>query len=177
MTLPKVLVENIIEPRFNLDVASMNVVKLKSDLLKNLHLEIRGSHLFGTKEKTFSEELLYDASLKNEFRDYIIKHGGYLIQESNYFEISTELLSELSKATMLVNSRVLLFWRGVTIDDLTVRKILTAGLGFLIGSISYAELVFQIKKLIPKGTFEVSVKYQKDAFVLIGVEQPVFSKI
>lgn len=175
-SIPKVLVENIIEPRFNLNVANMQVTKIKSELLKNLDLSLRGNFLFVVKDRSFSEELLYDSSLEKDFREYIIKHGGYLIQEKNYFEISPDLLSELTRATMLINSRVLLFWRGITIDDLTVKKILTAGLGFLIGSISYPELLLLIKKEIPNETFEVSVKYQTNAYVMIGIEEPVFSR-
>lgn len=175
-TIPKVLVENLLEPRFNLDVASMSVVKFRTDLLKNLSLQLRGNFLLGQKDKSFSEELLNDSGQQSQFREYVMKHGGYLVNESNYFQIDPKRLSEMSKATMLINSRVLLFWRGITLGELAVKKILTAGLGFLVGSISYAELLVIVQSHVPKGTFEVSVKYQTNAYVLIGIEAPVFQR-
>lgn len=173
--IPNVLVENLLEPRFNLDVEKSKVAKIKVDLLSDLDLVIRTGLFFNQKDEIVSGELLFDGSHRDKFRKKIIKQGGFLLNDNNYKKIGYELLTEMTKATMLSNQRVVLFWRGLILDDVRVKKILTAGLAFLIGSITDAELPILIRDIIPTGTFEISIKHKKDAYVIIGVEEEPFS--
>lgn len=173
--IPTILVEHALEPRFNLNVEKVQVAKIRIDLLENLNLVIRTGLFLNQKDETVSGELLFDGSHKDLFRKKVIKQGGYLLSDDNYKKISYKLLSEMTKATILSNQRVFLYWRGLILDDVRVKRILTAGLAYLVGSITQAELSILIRDIIPRGTFEISIKHLKDAYVIIGIEEPPFS--
>lgn len=164
------------EPRYNLDTDKMKVVKFSSDLLRSLQLILNYKILGGLTRKNheFDITLSFDLDLKEKFKHLVTKQDGYLNEGDNYIDVDKRLLTENTKVTILNNSRVILFWRGVKLNEYTIRRILTLGLSYLIGALTRAELYYYIRQVIPKGTYQVTVRHRENAFVLIGVEEPIF---
>lgn len=162
-------------PRFNLKIEDMDVVLFSGQLIENIVLQVSYSDLMGfQRTKTFDETLAYDEIERNKFRKLVIKRDAYLEVDSNYFEISKEFLSKGTQSTMLTNSRVVVFWRGLTLTDFQVKRLLTLGLLYLVQGLTKAELIFHIRETIPKGKYEVFIQERKNSFVIIGVEEPIF---
>lgn len=175
--LNKVLVEKKVNPRFNLHVDKTNVVKFTSELLIGLDLTVCSNSIIGTSNKKteFGENLSYNQSAKDLFKRLVLNKKGYLENESNYFYVDDKYVSENHKVVTLKNTRVLLYWSGIELNSLEIKRILTVGLNFLIGNMSYAELYYFVSTIIPKGTFEVEINYKANAFVLIIIEERIFS--
>lgn len=175
--LKQILLSVDIVPRFNLNVEEIKIVKFSSQLLENLNLILNYKRMLSMSRTTkeFDETLSYKRDMKQVFKKLVTKQDGYLDNESNYFYVDKQFLTKGTKTVSLRNTRVILFWRKIDIEDKVVKRILTLGLLFLIGEISIAELTFMIKKLIPNNTFEVSIKYKKNTYLLIGIEKPIFS--
>lgn len=163
-------------PRFNFDTERMEVVKFSSDLLLNLDLKIFYK-IFGTYKKieNFEDSITYDKELGNKFRSLVLRKKGFLEEESNYLKVSENFIREESNVTTLRNSRVILFWRGLYLKDIDIKRILTLGLSYLIGVISKAELINEISFIIPKGAYEVSFNHKENCFMIIGIEAPIFN--
>lgn len=173
--LHDVLVENSIDPRFNLNVESMRMVKYTSELFESLDLNIISNHILGEKITLFSENLSYNERAKRKFKHLVIHRKGYLENISNYFFVDRKYVSDDSYVVTLRNTRVLLYWRGFDLEEHNVKRILTLGFCFLTGNLSTAELYYYISILFPKGSFEVNIKYKSNTFVLITIEKPLFS--
>lgn len=84
-------------------------------------------------------------------------------------------LAKNTKVTTLVNTRVILFWRNVRLEDTVKKRIISLGLLYLMRKISKAELLFYIREILPSGSLEVTIRYKVNTYVLIGVESPLFS--
>jgi hypothetical protein len=162
-------------PRLNLNINSMNTLIMIKDLIKDVDLTMKvNSGLFGSIVN-YSEEIIYNDELAAGFTKHVLNKKGYLIEESNYFDVDKKNLSYGTNVFVLINTRVLLFWRDVNLDETMKKRIITLGFALLINKISLAELYFFIKEALPPITCEVSVSYKKNTYVLIGVEGPVFS--
>jgi hypothetical protein len=169
-------ISKIIVPGRNFNLDEVRLAKFSSELIDTLTLSLRVERLLGINSLVyFDETVSYDKNEKTRFKNLVLKRSGYLENEDNYIAISEDLMSANSKATTLRNSRVTLLWRGFDLNDVNVKRIISLGLTFLLEGITKAELIFEIKKLIPKGIFEVSVKNRLNTYVLISVEAPVFS--
>lgn len=162
-------------PRFNLDLSRMDVVKFSSELLQNLNLLLSYKRLGFYRKKLFDETLTYNKLFGDSFKELVLDKHGYLEEEENYFELSKEYVSKDTNTILLRNSRVILYWRSFELDQIMIKRILTLGLLFLIGSINKAELYFYIRRIIPDGTYEISIRNKENSFVLIGIEKPLFS--
>lgn len=158
-----------------LDVENKQAVKFSSDLVKDLKLIINYREFFKSKEKQFDETLTYVQDDSSLFKTLVLKKKGYLSDKSDFNVIDSSMLTTKTKATTLRNTRVILFWRSLELKEYTISRILTLGLLFLIGNISLAELVFYIKLELPEGDFEVKIIQQKNNYVVIGIEKPIFS--
>lgn len=162
-------------PRFQLDVKKISVVKFSNELLMNLNLNFRfNDNLFRKMTKTFDETLSYNNVQKEIMRTIVTRKGAFLFEDSNFFEVDKVNLSEYTKLTTLRNSRVLLYWRNLELDNEVIKKIITLGLCFLLEIITYAELYFYISQFIERGSYEITIKYVKNSYVLIGIESPIF---
>lgn len=146
------------DSRFNLDVNKMEVVKFSADLLQTLTLNVNYMTLTGRTVRNFDETLAYVSSEKDKFYNLVTKRKGYLQEDSNYYQIDKSILSEDREAIILANSRVILFWRGLTLNEWQIKRIITLGLLHLIGQLTVGQLYIQVKDIIPKGIFEVSIK-------------------
>lgn len=164
-------------PKFELDINNLKIVKYSSEFLLNLNLSLTYKNvLMVTSYKEFDETLSYSYEAKEKAKQLILNRGGYFHDDSNFFEVEDE--KRISKGTnimMIRNSRVTLFWRNVILSYDQKKRILSLGLGYMIGIISYAELYYCIQRALPKGSYNVSVKTIPKTFVLIGVEGELFS--
>lgn len=176
MDLKSLLLRNEILPGFNINVETIDVVKFSSELLQNLNLLLnyRTKVYIVRNTYKFDETLSYNENQKKKFKRLVTEQDGYLENESNYFTVKKEFLSRNTKTVTLRNSRVILFWRKLELKDNEVKRILSLGLSFLIGSITLAELYFYVRRIVPKGIYEVSIRYKKNSYVLIGIEKPIF---
>lgn len=166
----------ILSPGFQLNGEKLKIVKFTSDLLINLDLMVKFDFLKVVPSfYNFDETLSYDQSKREVFRKIVLNKGGYLLEDSNFFEVDQSRLSPETKLTTIRNSRVSLFWRGVELTEVNVKRILTLGLAFLLGIISQAELVLEIKQEIKNDNYLISIKIEKNTYVRIGIETPVFS--
>lgn len=108
----------------------------------------------------------------------LLKDKGYLNDEENYISVDSKFLSEYTQSITLRNSRVILYWRNLDLKYNDAQRIISLGLGYLIGAISKPELLYEIKETIINESFDVSISinHKKNAFVLIGLEGPIFDK-
>jgi hypothetical protein len=167
---------NDLSPEHDFDLNKVKLAKFSSDIVETLNLDLNVKKNFGVRKLVhFDETISYNEVESNKFFNLLLKKGGYLNEENNYLVINEKELSENSKATSLRNTRVILLWRGLDLEEVNVKRILSLGLAFLLEGITKAELYFEIRNLIPKGTYEVSVKHKLKTYVLISVEAPVFS--
>lgn len=161
------------DPRFNLDFDNMKTVTNSKFLIDKLNLMLEYNSLFGKKEYLFDEKLLYDKDFFR-WRKLIFDKDAYLKDDSNYYKLDESMLrEENSSATILRNSRVLLYWKGLELDKTVVKRILTLGLSYIIGHISKAELLFKIRNNLPMGMYEVTVKGDRYKFIIITIYNPV----
>jgi hypothetical protein len=161
------------EQRINLD--DVKLVKFSSDLVTNLDLNLKIGHILGISSLVkFDETISYSEKQGTRFKHFVVKKHGYLINEDNYIKVNEKYMSSNSKATTLRNLRVVLFWRGFDLDDISCKRIITLGLVYLLENMSKTELQVAIRKVIPAGIFEVSVERKLKTWVLIGVEVPIF---
>lgn len=163
-------------PEFNFKIEDMNIVKFTVELLTNLDMTTVSKSFINNRQITnFDDAVGFDEAEKNKFRNVVLYKDGYLLEESNYFRLNKDILTQGSDACTLRNQRVILYWRGIQLKDKHIRRILTMGLSLLIGAISEAELYTEVYKIIPRGTFEVFLRHSKKTFVLIRIEEPIFS--
>jgi hypothetical protein len=108
------------------------------------------------------------------FHNIITKKEGVLEEESNYFWVDDNLLSDNGKACTLRNTRVILYWRGINLEDFVVKRILTLGFDFLIMGFTKDELLAKVLQTLPPGTFEIKIKFDRKVYVLITIEEPIF---
>jgi hypothetical protein len=162
-------------PRFELNVDNKKVVKFSTDLVYGLDLELSYKKLIGRTTLTFDENVTYDKDESSKFRNLITIKDGYLSKDENFFEVDSSKLSENTKVTTLVNTRVILFWRNVRLEDTVKKRIISLGLLYLMRKISKAELLFYIREILPSGSLEVTIRYKVNTYVLIGVESPLFN--
>jgi hypothetical protein len=167
--------ENL-ELKLDLDLDRKKVVKFAEELVLGLDLTIQSSSKVGflSKTKKFAQDITYNTERGNDFRNQVISNKGYLFNEKNYFFVDDRYTMRKSNVVTLTNSRVILFWRGVKLDDDAVKRIITLGLGYLIKTLTYAELYYNISKIIPDGDFNVSIRSKENTYVLIGVEKHPF---
>jgi hypothetical protein len=166
----------VTSPSLLTDVKRLDVVKFSSELLLNLDLSLKyNDRLFKGKTIRFSETLSYDNDVKLKARVIALDKNGYLFEDSNYFEVEKIHLDEYTNLTTLRNSRVLLYWREVEISEFVVKRLLTLGLWFLINIITKAELIFYIQQAINNNSYNISIKYVENTYVIIGIEGPIFS--
>jgi hypothetical protein len=160
----------------DLDLDRKKVVKFAEELVLGLDLTIQRSSKVGflTKTKKFAHDITYNVERGNSFRNEIISNKGYLSNEKNYFSVSDKYTTKNTSVVTLTNSRVILFWRGVKLDEEAIKKIITLGLGYLIKTLTYAELYHNIYQIIPDGDFNVSIRSKDNTYVLIGVEKHPF---
>lgn len=162
-------------PGFNFDYENMKVVRFTNDLIERVDLLIKRSGLFKVKLVEFDETLAYDNVQRSKFRNIITNQGGYLDDVSNYFELPNAILQVGSSAITLRNSRVTLYWRGIELDEIQKKRIITLGFTYLLDIIKESELVFWIREIIPKGVHEVYIRSKPNTFVLITIEKPILS--
>jgi hypothetical protein len=162
-------------PRFELNVDNKKVVKFSTDLVYGLDLELSYKKLIGRTTITFDENVTYDKDESSKFRNLITIKDGYLSKDENFFEVDSSKLSKNTKVTTLVNTRVILFWRNVRLEDTVKKRIISLGLLYLMRKISKAELLFYIREILPSGSLEVTIRYKVNTYVLIGVESPLFN--
>jgi hypothetical protein len=162
-------------PRFELNVDNKKVVKFSTDLVYGLDLELSYKKLIGRTTLTFDENVTYDKDESSKFRNLITIKDGYLSKDENFFEVDSSKLSKNTKVTTLVNTRVILFWRNVRLEDTVKKRIISLGLLYLMRKISKAELLFYIREILPSGSLEVTIRYKVNTYVLIGVESPLFN--
>lgn len=164
-------------PRFELDVDKLKIVKYSNEFLLNLNLSLTYKNvLMITSFKEFDETLSYSYEAKEKAKQLILNRGAYFHDDSNYFDVvDKENVSEGTNISLIRNSRVTLFWRNVELSDNQKKRILSLGLSYMIGVISYAELYYCIQRALPKGSYNISVRTVPKTFVLIGVEKEVFS--
>lgn len=165
----------LINPKLTLNLEDLQVVDSSASLLYGLDLKVNQKYFTGRKVKEYDVSIMESPIKKDSFTKSIFRRKGYLEEEQNYFEVPSKYVSEDTEVTLLTNSRVVLFWRGFKLNEFTVKRILSLGLLYLMGEITQAELVFNIRENLPNGSFEVSVKYQTNTYVLIGIEKPIFS--
>lgn len=166
----------IFSPKFQLNGEKLEIVKFSSDLLLNLDLTFKFDHLKVIPSiYIFDETLSYDNRIREKLKNIIIHKGGYLLEDSNFFSVEKYQLSDYTNLTTLRNSRVSLFWRGVELTEVNIKRILSMGLAFLLGVISQAELVFEIKQEIKNDNYSINIKFEKNRYIRIGIEAPVFS--
>lgn len=164
-------------PLFELNVDRLKIVKYSDEFLLNLNLSLTYKNvLMVTSFKEFDETLSYSFEAKEKAKQLILNRGAYFHEDSNYFDVIDEKhISKGTNITMLRNSRVTLFWRNVELSDSQKKRILSLGLSYMIGIISYAELYYCIQKTLQKGSYNISVRTVPKTFVLIGVEREIFS--
>jgi hypothetical protein len=164
-------------PGLNFKLNDVKLAKFTVDYLDTLDLSLKMVNFLGIESIVeFDETISYNDLEKAKFKNFVMKKGGYLNEESNYIRIHDKrILSESMKASSLRNSRVILFWRGLDLDDVSVKKILSLGLAYLLENLSKAELIFEVRKLVPKGIYEISIDHKYKTYVIIGVESPIFS--
>lgn len=162
--------------KLDLDLEGKKMAEFVDELVLGLDLTIQssGKMRFLTKTCRFAQNIAYDTKSGNAFRNEIISNKGYLYNEKNYFFVDDKYTTNGSNVVTLINSRVILFWRGVDLDETAVKRILTLGLSYLIKTLTYAELYFNISEIIPNGDFDVSIRSKDNTFVLIGVERHPF---
>lgn len=161
-------------PRLQLNVNKIGLVNFSADLVYGLNLTIGYRSIIGLKYITFESDVTYNEDEGQKLRRFIIGKKGFIYPDENYFNLNENLVTKGTKVTTLINTRVLLFWRGIEINEITVKRILSLGLLFLIKKISYPELFFEINSLLPNGRYNVSIKYVDNSYVLIGIELPIF---
>lgn len=153
----------------------LKIVKFKSDLLLNLDLNVKFRNMFNQlRVIKFDEALSFNTNTREELKRIVTKQEGYLSEESNFFSVDKDLTSDETEVITLRNSRVILYWRDIDLTEFEVKRILTLGFCCLLDIISQAELVFFIREIIQKESFEIRVKQKKNNFVLIGIEAPIF---
>lgn len=162
-------------PRLNLNINTMNTLTMVTDLLKGIDLKMKVNSGLFSSIINYGNEIVYNDENAAGFTKHVLKRKGYLIEESNYFNVNTDKLSYETNVLALVNTRVILFWKDIRLNDIVKKRIITLGLAFLINKISLAELYFFIREALPPLSCEVSVSYKKNTYVLIGVEGPIFS--
>lgn len=164
-------------PQFELDVDRLKIVKYSEEFLLNLNLSLTYKNvLMITSFKEFDETLSYSSEAKEKAKQLILNRGAYFHEDSNYFDVIDEKhISKGTNISMLRNSRVTLFWRNVELSDSQKKRILSLGLSYMIGIISYAELYYCIQRTLQNGSYNISVRTVPKTFVLIGVEREIFS--
>lgn len=164
-------------PQFELNVDRLKIVKYSEEFLLNLNLSLTYKNvLMVTSFKEFDETLSYSSEAKEKAKQLILNRGAYFHEDSNYFDVMDEKhISKGTSISMLRNSRVTLFWRNVELSDNQKKRILSLGLSYMIGIISYAELYYCIQRTLQKGSYNISVRTVPKTFVLIGVEREIFS--
>lgn len=164
-------------PQFELNVEKLKIVKYSEEFLLNLNLSLTYKNvLMVTSFKEFDETLSYSSEAKEKAKQLILNRGAFFHEDSNYFDVIDEKhISKGTNISMLRNSRVTLFWRNVELSDNQKKRILSLGLSYMIGIISYAELYYCIQKTLQKGSYNISVRTVPKTFVLIGVEREIFS--
>lgn len=162
-------------PEFNLKFEDRDVVEFSSQLLLNLDLTVNIDGLLRDRSVKFDQKISYATKEANRFKNLIYNKNGYLNEESNFFELDKKDLIENSNSVILRNSRIVLFWRGLNLSNIDVKKIISLGLTFMLDLISEAELYYKIRSIIPKGIYEISVKHERNSYVIIGIEEPIFS--
>lgn len=158
-----------------LDVENKQAVRFSSDLVNNLKLVVNYKEFLLKKSKQFDETITYVQEESSLFRNLVLKKKGYLSDKSDFNVVDSSMLTQNTKTITLSNTRVILFWRSIELKEYIIQRILTLGLLFLIGNISIAELIFYIKLELPEGNFEVKILQQKNNYVVIGIEKPIFS--
>jgi hypothetical protein len=161
-------------PRFNLNFLKLEEIPESDLLLSNLDLVLSYRGIANIRSTVkFDKDFVYNGDKVRRFKRLIFKRDGYLNDEINYFELRDDNFSEYTKCIMLRNSRVILFGRNVEIEHSVRQRILSAGVLLLIGELSRDELASYIKSKLPNGQFEVSIKYEHNTYVLIGIESPL----
>jgi hypothetical protein len=168
------LSNNVDLPRLNLNIKDKQMVRFSSDLVYGLNLDLHHKSIFGNNVIKFKDDITYNRDQGLKFKEYVTKRKSYLEEESNYFNIEDVKLTKSCKATSLINTRVILFYRNVNLVEIDVKRILTLGLAYLTNIITRAELFFEINNIIPKGRYEVTINAKEKSYVLIGIEPPVF---
>lgn len=167
---------DITVPRMQLDLGKLDVIRVPSELLISMRLNVRFKiRLNLSRTKTFDTTLVRDPEKLFEFLNLVTKQEGYLLDEGNYYWIDEKRLSENSQSTGLINSRVFLLWRNCNLDDFQVKRILTLGLCLLMNKIDESELVFYMKDVVKENTLNVKIEHKPNKYVLISVEAPIFS--
>jgi hypothetical protein len=169
------IAQNVHSPRFSLNPFELQLIPERDLLLKELDLTLNFKSPLSRKTISFEKEFIYDNKSLRKFRKNVLRRDGYLENESNYFNVKDDLFSEGTKCTILKNSRVILFTRNVLLPESSIQTILTAGLLLLVGESSREELASFIRNKLPDGQFEVSIRYEQNTYVLIGIERPIFS--
>lgn len=159
----------------SLDLERLRAVTMTNELLIGLKLDFKSKTYFMDSLTTFDEALCYSSNDRQEIKRIVTTKGGYLNDESNYFCVDKQNLSTGTEVVILKNSRVLLFWRDLSLPENVVKRILSMGLLFLLRIISKAELLFNIRQILPRGDYEISINEKDKTYVLIGIEKPLFN--
>jgi hypothetical protein len=163
-------------PRFYMNILKLEIVPEVDLMLVNLNLELDYKNLAQIRSKIkFDKDFVYDEDKVDKFKKLILKRDGFLNDEINYFTIKNDKLSRGTKCVMLRNSRIIVFGRNVNLEYSVIQRILSAGVLLLIGKITREELAVYIRNKLPNGQYELSIKYEPNKLVLIGIEKPVFS--
>jgi hypothetical protein len=163
-------------PEIHLHFTKSKEVSMRTDLLIGLNLMLETNVKFGNKLKVFDETVSYDYDEGKKLQRYVYKNKGYLVEESNYYYFTKHKLSKDTEACSFINGRVILFWRGTILDEITVKRILAVGLVLLIGKATLAQTYVKIGDLVPNNQdLEVSIDAEQNKYVLIGVEKRLFN--
>lgn len=142
----------------------------------NLDLTLRYSdYIIFDKERKFDESITYIEEESNEFRKLLLYNDAYLSNDDNYVKVGDKYLPRFTEAMTLRNTKVILYWRGIILTEIKCKKILSLGLAFLLDFISEAQLLFDIKLIIPNGLYEIKIRKESKTYVFIGIEEPVFN--
>lgn len=169
-----------ISPESYPDFNNVKVVRFKSDLLLNLDLSFkRNFNIFQNRQiVVFDQSLGYNSIDKENLNKILLKEKGCLLEESNFEIINPILLDYLTEGLSLRNQRVVFIWRDIYVSYDTAKRVLSLGLGCLIGAISKAELIFEIRQVIQNDTFDIAIEIQHnvDTQIRIGVYGSVFRR-
>lgn len=161
-------------PGFNFKLDDVRLVQFKEDLFFKVDLKVNFG-LYFKQDKTYSKsELLMDNKLLRQFSNNVVYRKGYLTDEGNYFNVNPDVLKQEGHLTVLRNSRVFLYWRDVLLKDTDIKRIISLGFLFLLGSIDEARLYERIYKILSSGTFIVNISYQTNRYVSISIEPELF---
>lgn len=169
-----ILLKNLYPGQF-LDFKNKKISKIPYELVLNLNLSLNYKVLFTFQNKYFNQQVVYDSDLAFEFRDIVINKKGYLYDERNFIKVPEGSLSKDTNCIFLVNSRVVLFWKNIYLNDLKVKRILTLGLCYLSNIFNKTQLIYSISEEIPVNKYDIKIRDVTNSYLIIGIEPPIFS--